>query len=72
MVFQKSLTLGFNYSTFDKFLLKIYYCPNKKKLSCTKASLSSLASERPGSGGCDVTGRIQKFKTSEHNMDFSC
>ena len=27
---------------------------------------------RPGLGGCDVTGRIFKYKKKDDNVDFSC
>ena len=39
---------------------------------CAEASHTSLPSERPGLGGCDVTGRVIKSTRSEYNADFPC
>ena len=76
MIFEKFFILGFNYSiswyrSIDTYYSLIFYSPKKAKALSTGASHSSFTSEKPWLGGCDVTGRILKSQTSEHNVDFS-
>ena len=76
MIFEKLFILGFNYSiswyrSIDTYFSLIFYSPKKAKPVSTEASHTFFPSEKPGLGGCDITGRFLKSKTSEHNVD-SC
>ena len=77
MIFEKSFILALSYSnrwyiTLPCSLVLIYYPPEQTKSLYTEDSHSPFPSSLTGDGGCDITGRILKYKTIEHDVNFSC
>ena len=77
MIFEKSFNLALNcsiiwYISLAHSLVLIFYPLEKTNHYTLRSSTPPTPVRELGKGCCDVTGRILKSKTTEHEVDFSC